>query len=123
MDFYAPPPASDKRAKRPVVVLIHGGSFIGGDKSSWAPLATVLAQRGFVVGSINYRLTGKHWGTHEYCCPGNLSDQCQSPQPRAPHVPVRPYPWTLHDLGSQRTSSKKIRPLAHSPIPICPLIH
>lgn len=54
MDFWAPPPASDRRAKRPVVVLVHGGSFVGGDKSSFKPLATVLAQRGFVVGSINY---------------------------------------------------------------------
>ena len=78
MDFYAPPtigPRADKRLKRPSVVLIHGGSFISGDKSSWAPLATVLAQRGFVVGSVNYRLTGRHWGVADYCCPGNLSDQ------------------------------------------------
>ena len=35
----------------------------------------MLARRGFVVGSINYRLTGKAWGTDMYCCPGNLSDQ------------------------------------------------
>jgi acetyl esterase/lipase len=60
MDFYAPPPHEDKRTKRPTIVLVHGGSFIGGDKGSWKPLATVLAQRGFVVGSINYRLTGKY---------------------------------------------------------------
>ena len=75
MDFYAPPPSQDRRSKRPTVVLVHGGSFVGGDKQSFAPLATVLAQRGFVVGSINYRLTGRHWGVEEYCCPGNLSDQ------------------------------------------------
>ena len=74
MDFYAPPPSQDRRSKRPTVVLVHGGSFVGGDKQSFAPLATVLAQRGFVVGSINYRLTGRHWGVEEYCCPGNLSD-------------------------------------------------
>jgi|EP01046_Picozoa_sp_COSAG06_P046870 acetyl esterase/lipase len=60
MDFYAPPPSQDRRSKRPTVVLVHGGSFVGGDKQSFAPLATVLAQRGFVVGSINYRLTGRH---------------------------------------------------------------
>ena len=75
MDFYAPPPQQDHRAKRPTVLLIHGGSFVGGDKSSFKPLATVLAQRGFIVGSINYRLTGRHWGVEQYCCPGNLSDQ------------------------------------------------
>ena len=48
---------------------------MAGDKSSWEPLATELARRGFIVGSINYRLTGKHWGTQDYCCPGNRSDQ------------------------------------------------
>ena len=42
---------------------------------AWAPLGTALAQRGFVVGSINYRLTGSVDGTGEYCCPGNASDQ------------------------------------------------
>lgn len=25
--------------------------------------------------SISQRLTGRHWGVEEYCCPGNLSDQ------------------------------------------------
>jgi acetyl esterase/lipase len=75
MDFYAPPPQQDARKKRPTVLLVHGGSFVSGDKSSFGPLATVLAQRGFVVGSINYRLTGRRWGTELYCCPGNLSDQ------------------------------------------------
>ena len=68
-------PRRDARAKRPSVVMIHGGAFVSGDKSSWAPLATALAQRGFVVGSINYRLTGSVYGTGEYCCPGNASDQ------------------------------------------------
>jgi len=36
MDFYAPPNSgarADKRARRPVVVMVHGGSFVGGDKS------------------------------------------------------------------------------------------
>ena len=78
MDFYAPPasgPRADTRLKRPSVVLIHGGAFVGGNKASWRPLATVLAQRGFVVGSVNYRLTGRHWGVQTYCCPGNMSDQ------------------------------------------------
>jgi acetyl esterase/lipase len=35
MDFYAPPNSgarADKRARRPVVVMVHGGSFVGGDK-------------------------------------------------------------------------------------------
>ena len=78
MDFYAPPtegPRRDARSARPTVLLVHGGSFVGGDKSSWAPLATALAQRGFVAASINYRLTGAVYGAATYCCPGNASDQ------------------------------------------------
>lgn len=45
---------------RPVVVLVHGGSFEGGDKTSDGEpdLARALASRGYAAFSINYRLTG-----------------------------------------------------------------
>ena len=82
MDLYAPPPSDDSRKQRPTVVLVHGGSFVSGDKSSFASLAAVLAARGFIVASINYRLTGAYWGTAKYfpntggaCCPGTTSDR------------------------------------------------
>ena len=79
LDLYTPP-LSDKRTSRPAFVLIHGGSFVGGDKAqSQSYLATALAQRGFVAASINYRLTGKFWGVDpsnaSTCCPGTGSDQ------------------------------------------------
>lgn len=73
MDVYEPPLAAPE--PQPAVVVIHGGSFVGGNSESEMLLATALAQRGFVVASINYRLTGSYWGVEEYCCPGNLSDQ------------------------------------------------
>lgn len=44
----------------PAVVLVHGGSFQGGDKDNkkLASLADALADEGFACFSINYRLTG-----------------------------------------------------------------
>lgn len=45
-------------AARPVVILIHGGSFQFGSKTSspWPSLASSLTDRGYVAISINYRL-------------------------------------------------------------------
>lgn len=58
MDVYEPP-MSDQRQARPAMVYIHGGAFVGGDKSMgdivW--FMKELVKRGFVCASINYRLT------------------------------------------------------------------
>eukprot|EP00931_Biecheleriopsis_adriatica_P050553 TRINITY_DN29275_c0_g1_i1.p1 TRINITY_DN29275_c0_g1~~TRINITY_DN29275_c0_g1_i1.p1 ORF type:complete len:381 (+),score=55.89 TRINITY_DN29275_c0_g1_i1:53-1195(+) len=57
LDLYTPP-TTDQRRARPAAVLMHGGSFTSGDKTE-IPItewATILAQRGYVVISINYRL-------------------------------------------------------------------
>jgi acetyl esterase/lipase len=57
MDIYLP---NEKRDKYPVIVHIHGGAFLMGDKAD-GQLTPVLAalQRGYAVVSINYRLTGE----------------------------------------------------------------
>jgi acetyl esterase/lipase len=52
LDAYVPPGAE----RRPAVVMIHGGGWRAGDKASWAPEATRLAERGWVAFSVNYRL-------------------------------------------------------------------
>jgi hypothetical protein len=56
MDLYTP--LGDTMAKRPVVVLAHGGSFVQGNKRSTEMIAicTALAKRGYVVASIQYRI-------------------------------------------------------------------
>lgn len=56
MDLYYPD--SDPETKRPLVLLIHGGGFIAGDKADklQVALAHDLARKGFVVASINYRM-------------------------------------------------------------------
>ena len=62
LDAYLPPD-SDQRDKRPVVVVIHGGGFISGDKQldSIVKYAQELTIRGYAVVSIDYRLTGESW--------------------------------------------------------------
>lgn len=59
LDAYLPPD-TDNRTARPVVVFVHGGGFIkGGKRMGNNPhLCRALAQRGFAVVSIDYRLTG-----------------------------------------------------------------
>ena len=54
MDIYQP--ENDTEINRPLIVLAHGGSFIGGDKSELSETASFLAKAGYVVASINYRL-------------------------------------------------------------------
>lgn len=46
----------DPGEKRPLVVLVHGGGFIGGNFSSFFNDAEDLARLGFVAASVQYRL-------------------------------------------------------------------
>ena len=55
-------PSGDTSTSRPLVIFIHGGGFSSGDKAgsstNWnGILCENLAKRGYVVASINYRLT------------------------------------------------------------------
>lgn len=54
MDVYEP--EGDNLGKRPVVVLAHGGSFMFGDKTDMSAYCTLLAKKGYVAASIQYRL-------------------------------------------------------------------
>ena len=54
MDIYQP--VGDPLTVRPVVMWMHGGWFIFGDKSSMEPYARASAQRGYVSISLQYRL-------------------------------------------------------------------
>ena len=72
------PPASDTRAQRPAMVMIHGGGFKGGnrnDKKGIIEWSTQLAARGYVAVSIDYRInqteahddmeTSMVWAAHD----------------------------------------------------------
>lgn len=54
MDVYEP--QGDNVSARPVVILAHGGSFIFGDKSMMERWCQLLAKKGYVAVSIQYRL-------------------------------------------------------------------
>lgn len=51
-DLYLP---STSAQARPVVLLLHGGAWQRGDKSSMSGTGQTLAQRGYAAFSINYR--------------------------------------------------------------------
>lgn len=53
LDLYKP--VGDDNPMRPLMVLVHGGSWLGGCKEAEAWLAVELAQRGYAVASVNYR--------------------------------------------------------------------
>lgn len=58
LDLYFPNLAIDTSAKRPFIMLFHGGGFSSGDKREGdiRDLCIHLAMRGFVCASVNYRL-------------------------------------------------------------------
>lgn len=62
MDIYAP---RDRSKPRPAVLWIHGGGWSRGDArtsgayANWPAVLASLAARGFVVASLDYRLSGE----------------------------------------------------------------
>jgi poly(3-hydroxybutyrate) depolymerase len=53
----AVPPNATAMAKQPLVVVIHGGAYTAGSKEDVGAGAISYARLGYVVASINYRLT------------------------------------------------------------------
>jgi len=63
MDFYpAQPKNGDVKENRPVVIVVHGGSWAGGDSKQLPELNSYLAAKGYNVAAINYRMAPK-WQT------------------------------------------------------------
>jgi acetyl esterase/lipase len=56
--FHPPEAAGESGADRPAIVLIHGGSWSGGDRTQLRGYGIALARRGYVCMAIEYRLTG-----------------------------------------------------------------
>ena len=54
LDLYQP--SSESESPRPLIVMIHGGGFIAGSSADMADHAHQMAERGYVVASISYRL-------------------------------------------------------------------
>lgn len=55
LDIYTP---QDGNKLHPLIIHVHGGSWVGGSKSddNMMPVITALTDKGFTVASINYRL-------------------------------------------------------------------
>jgi poly(3-hydroxybutyrate) depolymerase len=66
LTVYYPDYAADPFKKRPLIVLVHGGGFVGGTAVSMQTEAEYFARKGFVCASINYRL-----GWDQNCTPNN----------------------------------------------------
>lgn len=53
LDFY---PASSSNAKAPLLIVIHGGSWESGDSKQFIDFNCYMANKGYNVAAINYRL-------------------------------------------------------------------
>jgi predicted esterase len=54
MDIYMP--EGDTLIKRPAIVLAHGGAFLLGIREEMSSLCNILAKKGYVAATIDYRL-------------------------------------------------------------------
>lgn len=50
-------PCGDTLAARPLIIAIHGGAWAAGNKADFAAYGEFMAKKGYVVASINYRLS------------------------------------------------------------------
>jgi poly(3-hydroxybutyrate) depolymerase len=71
LDLYFPAYATSA-SHFPLVVMMHGGSYLNGDKTDVSAYCSVLADSGFVVAAINYRLG---WRAGADNCSGDTSSQ------------------------------------------------
>jgi acetyl esterase/lipase len=62
LDLYLPP---GKPARRPLVIYIHGGGWMAGHPrqsgafANWPDVLALIASRGYVVASVEYRFSGE----------------------------------------------------------------
>ncbi|WGL17672.1 alpha/beta hydrolase [Microbulbifer bruguierae] len=56
LDLFYPRPGAEQDL-RPAVLLVHGGGWRSGNRTLQEPLATYLANRGFVAATVEYRLS------------------------------------------------------------------
>jgi len=56
LDFYFPNNVVDTLARRPFILLVHGGGFTAGDKMNYRNMCRAFAKRGFVTATMGYRL-------------------------------------------------------------------
>jgi predicted esterase len=70
LDIYFPGDATTHE-KYPLMVLIHGGGYVGGDKNGMADMCQIMTDNGFIAVSLNYRLG---WDKGKASCSGDMDD-------------------------------------------------
>lgn len=50
----------EERGPHPVVVYLHGGGWVAGDKASYTRICREFAGRGYLAANVNYRLAPRH---------------------------------------------------------------
>lgn len=70
-DIAFPKAAYDDLSKRPFIALYHGGGFYAGDKTKLENFMIQMAQRGYVVATVNYRLGWDSGGADPAECLGD----------------------------------------------------
>jgi len=67
LDVFMPakPNPTNHQKKFPTVIYVHGGSFVAGDKCLASSICRRIAQHGFVVFNINYRLAPRYPYTYQ----------------------------------------------------------
>ncbi|MBS1625716.1 MAG: carboxylesterase family protein [Bacteroidetes bacterium] len=64
LNVHYPDRAVDSLPRRPLIVLVHGGSFLGGNLRNLDDDCIEFAKRGFVAATVEYRLG---WGAATQC--------------------------------------------------------
>jgi len=80
----------------PVLIFIHGGAWISGDKNLYGYLGRTFASQGFVTVIINYRLTP------EVMHPGHIQDV------------ARAFAWVYRNIAQYGGNAKEIFVIGHS---------
>jgi acetyl esterase/lipase len=65
LDVYYP---LNAEKQLPVIIYVHGGGFVAGDKNFTMQFCTTLAEKGYIVFNVNYRLAP------DYKNPSQISD-------------------------------------------------
>lgn len=68
LNIHYPKSTADTASKRPFIMMVHGGSFLTGQKEGLNKMCIEFARRGFVAATIDYRL-----GWNETSCSDTLT--------------------------------------------------
>lgn len=103
MDVYLP---ANRNSETKVIVFVHGGIFIGGDKNEYTPVVAELVRRNYAVVNINYRLVdGSNLQIHK---PSSVTVLNQVDDVSAA------VDYTLNHADEWRISKSKIAIVGHS---------